>query len=712
MSLSQRFAALDRAQQSLMFKIIASCVVAALAVGVMVYYGVQAARIASSTPTLRVMNMSPGATEPVDGRPLSPVPAADEQAAQQIMNAGEAWARFFNDLQSSRFSLVSVGAGVGLAFAIALAVIWLGVALTYLAVMVLGAVTALPLMLWGTGVWRDVGFFIAGALVLAASFSALIQVLRAALSSASPVTAIAKNLVAEAVRMKLSLIFIVMIIFALASLPGLLDETTPLRYRVQTFLQYATSGTYLITAVLVLFLSCGSVTFEQRDKVIWQTMTKPVRAWQYVLGKWLGVSGVAAVLLTVSGTGVYLFTEYLRMQRAQGEIAPFVSEGGSTNIAEDRMVLESQVLVARISVRPTIPSSDEQVVDTEIKRRIAEQQKRAEQDRTGTEPMPDPVKIRLDVEREVLQSFFSIDPAQWKRYEFVGLKNARIINRPLTLRYKLNAGGNLPTDLYKITFYVEGSEPFVRQVHLDQRISMPMSSAAIVVADLNAAYKQLEAAGLPESLADDPDTLRREVARSTKLSEANKAGLEALANELSGVLRIQVNNGDFNAQIPNPQTAVFPPDGIEVSFPVASWQSNFMRVQLVMLLKLMFLSIIAITAGTFLSFPVAAMLAFGVFIVAEGAGFLSQALDSYSPTEVGGGVVWYRVVVLWIAEPIAALFKFYADLRPTERLVEGRLVSWFDVGRACMLLGALSAVIYATGTAIFRRRELATYSGQ
>ncbi len=708
MSLSQRFAALDRVQQSLMFKIIASCIVAALAVGTLVNYGVQAARMESSAPLLRVMSIDPAP----EGQAASPAAAADLQAAQQIINAGEAWARFFNDLRGTRFSLLSVGTGIGLTLALALAVVWLGVALTYLGVFLIGCVTALPLIIWGVGAWRDAGFFIAGALILAAGFSALIQVLRALLSSASPITAIAKNLVAEAVRMKLSLIFIMMIIFALASLPGLLDETTPLRYRVQTFLQYATSGTYLITAVLVLFLSCGSVTFEQRDKVIWQTMTKPVRAWQYVLGKWLGVSGVAAVLLTVSGTGVYLFTEYLRMQKAQGELAPFVAESGSTDIAEDRMVLESQVLVARISVRPTIQAADEQVIDAEITRRALEQQKRAEQDRTGTEPLPDPVKIRLEVEKEVLQSFFSIEPAQWKRYEFLGLKNARTINRPLTLRYKLNAGGNLPTDLYKLTFFVEGSDPFVRQVHLDQRISMPMSSAAIVVADPAAASKQIEAAGLQPSLANDPRALRREVAHNKGLSDANRAGLESLANELDGVLRLQINNGDFSTQIPNPQTVVFPPDGLEVSFPVSSWQSNFVRVQLVMLMKLMFLSIIAIAAGTFLSFPVAAMLAFGIFFVAEGAGFLSQALDSYSPKEAGGEIIWYRVVVLWIAEPIASLFKFYADLRPTESLVEGRLVSWFDVGRALVLLGALSSIIFAAGTVIFRRRELATYSGQ
>src|SRR5262249_32782404 len=136
---------------------------------------------------------------------------------------------------------------------------------------------------------------ILGCTALTAAFTALVQALRLAFSGPHPVLAIARNMIAEAVRMKISLVFIIILIFALAALPGTLSQDTPLRYRVQAFLQYGTGGAYWIIAILILFFSAASVSFEQRDRQIWQTMTKPVAPWQYILGKWLGACGLSAV---------------------------------------------------------------------------------------------------------------------------------------------------------------------------------------------------------------------------------------------------------------------------------------------------------------------------------------------------------------------------------------------------------------------------------
>src|SRR5690606_36572400 len=102
--------------------------------------------------------------------------------------------------------------------------------------------------------------------VLATAFRALLQDLRIVLASANRFLAIARNAIAEAVRMNISLVFIVLLIFVMAALPDTLSHDTPLRYRVQTFLQYGTGGSYWIIAILVLFFSAASVAFEQRDR--------------------------------------------------------------------------------------------------------------------------------------------------------------------------------------------------------------------------------------------------------------------------------------------------------------------------------------------------------------------------------------------------------------------------------------------------------------
>ncbi|MFN9975367.1 MAG: ABC transporter permease subunit, partial [Phycisphaerae bacterium] len=132
------------------------------------------------------------------------------------------------------------------------------------------------------------------------------------------------------------------------------------------FLQYGTGLSYTIIAVLCVLFSVYSVAMEQRSKVIWQTMTKPVAAWQYVLGKWLGVVSLAAVLLGVTGGAVFLFTEYLRSQPANGELSAYRSADESIPITSDREILETQVLTARMGVTFTPLKLDPAAVEQSI----------------------------------------------------------------------------------------------------------------------------------------------------------------------------------------------------------------------------------------------------------------------------------------------------------------------------------------------------------
>src|SRR5690606_28812378 len=131
----------------------------------------------------------------------------------------------------------------------------------------------------------------------------------------------------------------------------------------------------------------------------------------------------------------------------------------------------------------------------------------------------------------------------------------------------------------------------------------------------------------------------------------------------------------------------------------------------VLLLKLAFLAMIGVVTATFLSFSVAALVSFGTFLVAESSGFLIQSLEYYSATDRQGNIIFHKLLVKVIAEPIAMAFKFYSDLKPTTDLVEGRLIGWWTLVLAVALFLGLSVLLYGAGVVIFRRRELATYSG-
>ena len=94
------------------------------------------------------------------------------------------------------------------------------------------------------------------------------------------------------------------------------------------------------------------------------------------------------------------------------------------------------------------------------------------------------------------------------------------------------------------------------------------------------------------------------------------------------------------------------------------------------------------------------------------AGFLTNALEYYDAVNAQEHVIWWKVPVRALGLLITWMFRTYADLRPTTKLVDGRLLAWSTVAWGAAVLGCWSAVLYSIATLIFRRRELATYSGQ
>lgn len=662
MKIRDALASADRLQRSRWFKVIASVVVVALCVASFVTYVVTREARADQPARFDL----PAVPEVPKDAVLTDAQKAELEQAKAARNAAETTAKSINDMLATRADPTAVGVGVGIAGLMALGMIWLGIGLTSLALILLLAGVCYPLYRLGLSLpatMSDFGATLVGASkftaavgVLALSFVVLMELLKAALSRADPISAIARNVVNEAVRMKVSLVFIVILLIGLAALPGLLDASTPLRYRVQSFMQYGTGGTFWVVAILVLFLAVGSVAFEQRDKVIWQTMTKPVASWQYLLGKWVGVVGVAAVLLAVSSAGVFLFNEYLRNQPALGETAPYVAKNGS--ISEDRLVLETQVLSARKSVGPMLPQIDAEAEKQEIDARLA-RVKAADPLYVETANTRADLKKSLDDERRT--QFLTIESRNREIFSFTGLQTARDSGSPVTLRYRVDVGANDPRETYRITFILPNATPRVQEVPGGQTMTLPISPASIS----------------PE-----------------------------------GELKVMVINGDVETGEAMDKSMMFPPDGIEVFYPAGSYRLNFLRVIAVLWLKLAFLAMVAVWAATYLSFSVASLVAFGTFLVAESAGYLANSLEYFSATDAKGNTEIWKVFIRLIAVPISWIFGGYGRLDPTGSLVEGRMVGWETVLQALLALGLFTAILYAIAVQIFRGRELATYSGQ
>ncbi|MFN0131316.1 MAG: ABC transporter permease [Phycisphaerales bacterium] len=638
-------ARLGRWQRSKPFKIIASIVVLALAIAAIGVVMVQA----QQTPDFDIAEPDPTST------PLTPEERAEFDAvrdiAKQIANAS-------NDP-------ISVSLGIGIIAVVAIVTVWLGLGLTYLALGIVAFGIAWPMSLLG---WTALSRLVIGVLILAAAFGTLMEALKALLSGAGPVLAIARNMLAEAIRMKVALVFIVVLILGLAYLPESLSLESPLRYRVQSFLQYGTGGSFWLIALLTLFLTIASVAFEQRDKQIWQTATKPVSAWQYILGKWVGMVGLNAVLLLVCCAGVFLFTEYLRRQPAQGEVSRMMTGAGELAISEDRRLLETQVLTARVTVEPAPPFLKTDPAFQEGVKAYIENARKSEPTFAVDPGMREVVES--DLYKSAVGAARVVEVGQRAAFQFYGLEHAKRHSRMLTLRYKIDAGSNEPQTTFRVTFIFGGTRLPTQVVGLGTMQTLTIPTPQVI--DEQGHVELAVFNGELVDLADPP-----------------------------GAIAIR----------PNESTMAFSKDGLEISYSRGSFAGNFARVVGVLWLKLAFLSMLGIACATFLSFPVACLVAFAIFFAAEGGSFLTMSLEYYDAAPQGKEVEPHRVVIRAIGLVVAWALRPYAELQPTARLVDGKLLDWLKIGYATGMVAAWTAVLYLAGVLIFRRRELATYSG-
>ena len=658
MNLWSILARLDRLQKTRTFKIVASVVVVALVLG--------------AGAVLAAFYYAPSTAD------ATRAGFESAAAAQESLRALRAEARGYEP----GASVFTSGAGpvfllgLGAACAVGLLIVWLGLAMTYLGLGALAMLIAGPFALFEAT--RPFALLLLGALTLAAAFTAILRTLHAVLSAGRPVAAVAKNTLSEAVRMRISVVFIVMLVFLVSSLPMLLDAEQPLRYRVQLFLTYGSGGAFWVLAFLTVFFSIATVAFEQRDRVIWQTMTKPVSPLQYVLGKWLGVVALNGALLLVSAVGVFLFTEHLRNQPAMGEIIPFVNADGSRRPTTDRRLLERHVLVARTGSEALAPDIDPQRLRADVDDEIRQMQVR------------DPAivatpALRRAIERQIIDNqviqYRTLDRGEGEIFVFAGLRPVVNANLPFTLRYRVNSATDNPSNLYRMVFIVPGLEPLRQEVPLNVTQTIDIPDDFLPRGLPFAERERLRAAVLPEIISDE------------------------------GHFSIQIWNGDpFTNQV-NLYAAAFEPGALEVLYIAGRYEANFFRVVLILWAQLAFIAAVAILTATFLSFPVACLVTLCVLFIAESSGYLQDALRAYTP-ETTEGYDYVAGISRIVAVPIATIFKWYGDLQPSTNLPEGRLVGIWQMLRAvgALLLAAIIALAGAWWA--FSKRELAMYSGK
>jgi hypothetical protein len=560
-----------------------------------------------------------------------------------------------------------------------LLIIWTDITLPFLLVLIGTAVPAFilrdPLGWFWTEPKKEAMLAVAGIGLLSFTYVLLTRVALLLLGYPTQALAVAHTVVKEASRLRISLVFIIALLVILPAIPMFLNPEDPLRFRVQTFISRSVGLTFALAACMTLVLSCASVAFEIRDRQIWQLMSKPVSRISYLFGKWLGIMSINAVLLIISGVSIFIYIQFLKgLPTAPG------IEGQL-----DRLSVNDEVLTARIAVRPTY----DRLTPDQMRQRVDDRINNDPELRVLDEVPP---ALRRDLARQINDEYLLrqrlIPPAQpdqgqvqnnSRTYRFEGLGAARHVQSAITLRYKFHILRSDEHEQYPVVF-VFNDDP-------NQYVAKSYVPA------------------ITHTLPIAPDMIREDGTMNVTIVNTYVP--------LEGEYRMA--QGAIN----------FDEEKFELLHKVGEFPGNFVRAMLINWVKLAFLAMIGIAASTFLSFPVACLLSFTIFLGGALAPFVAYSLEEFYPptaeqmdwSNIGMVLFWFiKTVIRNVAIATVWLVGGFGDFRPTQALVEGKFIPWTGWGGvlgAMFKLGLLwCGLALAFGWLLFRKRELATYSGQ
>ena len=513
---------------------------------------------------------------------------------------------------------------------------------------------------------------VTAVLAMTTAFFLGLELLRLALSPGYATLGVARTLLDEAIRMKLGLVFVVMVILMVAVLPFTTGGETRLQYRLESFLTYALTVVSTLLAVMTILLAVRTVSSELQERQAFLTLTKPVGRLRYLAGKWLGIMALNLLLLAVSGIGVYAFVRVLERQPAMDAL--------------DRAAVQEQVLTARSEAKPQPVQPNG--LATAFARRVEELRLREPEafGRPGSPLTELPEERRSEIYGQVYRDWLTLGERDTTTYRFTGLSDAKDVAPTVQLRLKPKAAGAGTGD-QRLQLYFRVND----RDYIDPRTG-----------------------GEVPRIRDD--TFHTFYIPTTEIRD-------------DGTLDIAITNGGGDAP-PQSTVSFNPTDGLELFYRVGGFGPNVFRGLAILWVRLGFLAMLGLAAATFLGFPVACLLCFLIYLTAVGSGYLAESLSSYAamPTqqvdwwdsiwlvfakfgqEVADGKYWdaFKLIVRLIGEAFTLVVPSFENYNPTPQVAYGRVVPWSSVGGALLKVGLFwTGVVALVAGFIFQRRELA-----
>jgi len=449
--------------------------------------------------------------------------------------------------------------------------------------------------------------------------------------------AVARNTIAQGLRMKVALTVIVLLLVLLPLMSMIMVGDGTLKGKLQTFVSYGLSLTSMLLCLLTIIISTYTLSSDLKDKQIHLVVTKPIRRFQILCGKLLGVVLLDVFLLAIFSGVIYFLTTQI----------PALTGAAQAQ----RIVAEKEFFTARQSLTDPL---DEQ----EIEKLAFEEYEKLKHNGRLPEKMIT-LKILSELRgREILRAqTVEVGTSKIWKFEDIG---AREPNETFFVRYK----------------YEVSTTPINSKIY-----------GAWFIGDYSQQQYGPGSLQTPVYRVDRYDLI--------KMFHEFEVPADAITPE--GFLELVFFNPAVN------ETTVIPED-VQVLLRAGSFTGNYVRVVLMILVRLVFLAALGVSVSTWLSFPVTILICIVVFFLGTINGFI---MESFEALGLGAGAI-YSITL----KPILLLFpKFDGQFNPTQFMVSARLLGWMLLLKVFAVTILIRTVLLSLcGVLIFSRREIAKVS--
>ncbi|HAL45899.1 MAG: hypothetical protein A2Y12_05930 [Planctomycetes bacterium GWF2_42_9] len=379
----------------------------------------------------------------------------------------------------------------------------------------------------------------------------------------SRVWAVAKNSFVSAMRMKTAIVFMLLLIILLPIMSLTTTGDGTIKGRIQSFITYGLGLTSLLLSILTIVVSCHTLSAEIKHKQIYTVVTKPVRRYQLILGKVLGIAVMDIILLAVFATIIYALSVQM----------PKFAKTTPEELAE----LNAEFFTARASLKMTV---DQQALDERVQQVFNNLKNTGQIDENKSKQ-----QILKELKDAARYSMFSAEPGGMVIWEFHNVKPFDS-NEMLFIRLKFNATQIPPDNLLYGVWYVGD----YRQVQFSHdKAKSPIYAVP-----------------------------RKDVAKTVREFQVPA---DAVADD--GYLAVVF----FNEPANNSTLIFSEDEGLEVLYKAGSFTANYIRAVIVVFSRLVFFAVLGVSLTTWLGFPVAILFCFVVFFTGVVNGFVVTSFD-------------------------------------------------------------------------------------